>query len=223
MLLRVCLVFLLHVVTVNPYSTFRPYYSTILHTVLPRPENVQLLAIPDYPVAEGQRVDMHCTADDEYVVSNWTWDRMNDNGTVTTVGRSKDLTLTEPEQSGQYRCSAGNLRGFLPSSVHTVYIVSIQAKASENLGIAGFVLSLLALIINLAVVLWLVWQKLYSTLTVSQTSTTGPSKPVTEPKEGFQQDGADRDVYMNYTSSNQAYSDLDPKNMTDDNLYSSLS
>ncbi|XP_029983266.1 uncharacterized protein LOC115414184 isoform X2 [Sphaeramia orbicularis] len=179
MLLRVCLVFLLHVVTVNPYSTFRPYYSTILHTVLPRPENVQLLAIPDYPVAEGQRVDMHCTADDEYVVSNWTWDRMNDNGTVTTVGRSKDLTLTEPEQSGQYRCSAGNLRGFLPSSVHTVYIVSIQAK--------------------------------------------GPSKPVTEPKEGFQQDGADRDVYMNYTSSNQAYSDLDPKNMTDDNLYSSLS
>lgn len=33
----------------------------------------------------------------------------------------------------------------------------------------------------------------------------------------------DGDVYMNETSTNQAYTDLDPINMTMDNVYSSLS
>lgn len=30
------------------------------------------------------------------------------------------------------------------------------------------------------------------------------------------------DVYMNYTNTNPAYTDLDPANMTEDNVYSSL-
>ncbi|XP_026163201.1 uncharacterized protein LOC113130633 [Mastacembelus armatus] len=190
-------------------------------------ENLKVVAIPDHPVAAGETVTLYCTAVTVPAFSTWplvTWQRL-ENQTWQNVSTNRNLTLTEPEQSGPYRCWAQDQffqKGISPS--HTVRIFAMLPTVVESFGITAFVLSLLALIINLAIVLWLVWQRLGGTLTTSSTPAAkgfpGPEKAT---KGGLPQTGKEDDVYMNYTNTNQAYSDLDPTNMTADNVYSCLS
>lgn len=101
--------------------------SIILHLSPETPSPLQLVAKPDYPVAAGQRVDLHCktfTMPDSAV---WSWQRL-ENQIWTEVERGRDLTLTNPEQSGLYRCHAEtNLSQKRVSPDHAVYIVSMHA------------------------------------------------------------------------------------------------
>ncbi|XP_031166062.1 uncharacterized protein LOC116057642 [Sander lucioperca] len=182
--------------------------------------SLQLVATPDYPVAAGQKVDLHCTAFTIPVSIKWSLQRLK-NQTWQDVGTDRDMmTLTKPEQSGLYRCRSetSSSQESVVSANHTVYIISVNATVGECLGIAAFVLSLLALSINLAILFWLGWQRLGTTLTIN-TAAKGFPGPEKSPKGGLPQTESDGDVYMNYTS--QAYCDLDPT--TVDNVYSSLS
>ncbi|KAM7375995.1 hypothetical protein PAMP_005748 [Pampus punctatissimus] len=143
---------------------------------------LQLVATPDYPIAAGQRVDMHCSAFTTPASVSWSWE-LWENQTWQHVGIGRDLTLTEPEQSGLYRCRAETLLYQTSESPsHQVYIISIHTTVGENLGIAAFVLSLLALIINFAIVFWLGWQKCSNTLTTSNTAAKGFPGPEKAPK-----------------------------------------
>lgn len=97
----------------------------ILHLPPEMPSSVELLATPDYPVAAGQRVSLHCSASYSPASTVWIWER-HENQTWQEVGSGTDLILTEPEQSGEYRCRA--MRSiFVTSNSHTVYIVSMHA------------------------------------------------------------------------------------------------
>eukprot|EP00064_Thunnus_orientalis_P003379 superscaffoldBa00000273_g3388 len=88
---------------------------------------LQLVATPDYPVAEGQRVTMHCSAFTMPASVSWSWQRL-ENQTWQQVATGRDLTLTEPEQSGLYRCHAeSRLSQTSMSPTHNVYIISIRA------------------------------------------------------------------------------------------------
>ncbi|XP_039642631.1 uncharacterized protein LOC120549649 isoform X2 [Perca fluviatilis] len=182
---------------------------------------LQLVATPDYPVAAGQKVDLHCSAFTTTVSVKWSWQHLK-NQTWQDVGTDRNMmTLTKPEQSGLYRCrSESNFSLESVSSNHTVYIVSVNATVGEYLGIAAFVLSLLALSINFAILFWLGWQRFGATLTIN-TAAKGFPGPEKSPKGGLPQTESDGDVYMNYTS--QAYCDLDPTTVSVDNVYSSLS
>ncbi|XP_074516985.1 uncharacterized protein LOC141783525 [Sebastes fasciatus] len=179
-----------------------------------QPSPLQLVAIPDHPVAAGQHVVLHCGG---FTISDGvtgSWQHLEDQTWRDMGDSSTDLTLTEPEHSGLYRCSAGSQL----SQNHTVYIVSMHATVGENLGIAAFALSLLALIINIAILVWLGWQR----LTTSNTAAEGFPAPEKSPKGGLPQTESDGGMYMNYTNTSPSYSDLDPS-MKEDNVYSSLS
>ncbi|XP_032356967.1 uncharacterized protein LOC116670504 [Etheostoma spectabile] len=183
---------------------------------------LQLVATPDYPVAAGQKVDLHCRAFTIPVSFMWSWQRM-ENQTWQDVGTDRDMmTLTKPEQSGLYRCRGKSnfTQMSMVSSTHTVYIISVNATVGEQLGIAAFVLSLLALSINFAILFWLGWQRVGATPTI-KTAAKGFPGPEKSSKGGLPQIENDGDVYMNYTS--QAYCDLDPTTVSVDNVYSSLS
>ncbi|XP_051241889.1 uncharacterized protein LOC127355252 [Dicentrarchus labrax] len=202
--------------TTNSYP--ETHSTTVTTEVMLSP--LQLVATPDYPVAVGQQVNLHCTA---FTIPNsvtWSLQHLK-NQTWKEVGNGRDLTLTKPDQSGLYRCCAMTLSsGKHVSPNHTVYIISLHATVGEKIGIIAFVLSLLALIITLALLSWMGWQRLGHTLTISNTVAKGPG-PEKSPKGALPKTDSDGDVYMNYT--NQAYTDLDPTNMTGDNVYSSLS
>ncbi|KAL7380711.1 hypothetical protein ABVT39_022660 [Epinephelus coioides] len=100
---------------------------------------------------------------------------------------------------------------------------AVTVEAAENLGVAAFFFSLLALIINFAILFWLGWQRFGPTQTSSNTAAKGFPGPEKSSKGGVQQTEMDGDVYMNYTNTSQDYTDLDPSNATVDNVYSSLS
>lgn len=97
--------------------------------MLPSPE---LVAVPDYPVAAGQRVSLHCTSVTTTSSVTWSWKRLeNQNWTVVESGR--DLILTQPEQSGLYRCLVRT--GFSQeraSPPHAVFIVSMHANGLSS-------------------------------------------------------------------------------------------
>lgn len=96
----------------------------------PSPEELsalQLIAKPDYPVAAGQSVHLHCMALTMPRNVSWSWQRWK-NQTWQKVGNGRDLTLTEPDQSGQYCCFAKSNSTFQRASPgHKVYIVSTHA------------------------------------------------------------------------------------------------
>nr|XP_020446627.1 uncharacterized protein LOC109955126 [Monopterus albus] len=181
---------------------------------------LELVATPNYPVAAGQTVKLHCSAVPMWDIS---WQHL-ENQTWQNVSADLDLTLTEPQQSGLYRCCAKNRvqqRRISPN--HTVYIVAMQPTVGENLGITAFVLSLLALIINIAILFWLGWQRFGHILINSSTAAKGFPGPENSPTGGLPQTESERDVYINYTRTDHAYTDLDPANVIVDNVYSSLS
>ncbi|XP_071354809.1 uncharacterized protein [Trachinotus anak] len=181
MLLGFFLLFFFCESTVTFLTTNRPNFTSLSipsTTVTEMLSPLQAVATPDYPVAAGQTVNLHCSAFTMPKYVNWSWQHL-ENLTWQHVGSGRDLTLTQPKQSGLYRCCAKTWFLQHVSRNLTVYIIAMQPT--------GF---------------------------------PGPEKA---PKGDFQQTESDGDVYMNYTSTNQAYTNLDPTNMTGDNVYSSLS
>ncbi|CAK6971496.1 uncharacterized protein LOC118337591 [Scomber scombrus] len=167
------LLFLSESTGVSPYvTTSWPTLYTSQDTNTPTLEEelsaLQLIAEPDYPVAAGQSVHLHCMASTMPRVVSWSWQR-RENQTWQKVGSGRDLTLTEPDQSGQYRCYAMSNSFQRVSPEHTVYIISTHATVGEKLGIAAFVISLLSFIINFAVMSWLGWQRFSDKLSTSNT------------------------------------------------------
>ncbi|XP_041827448.1 uncharacterized protein LOC121630945 [Melanotaenia boesemani] len=184
---------------------------------------LQVVATPDYPVAAGQRVHLLCSTPNVTAFVAWFW-KHKENQTWSNVGSDRELLLTEPEQSGVYRCYAKNrLSQISESPDHTVYIVSVQATVEGKLGLAAFVLSLVGLISIISGLIWMGCQKRSATLTASSAPVKGAAGPAVASKGGFPQAESDGDVYINYTSTNHAYTNLDPTNVTEVNLYSTLS
>ncbi|XP_040917366.1 uncharacterized protein LOC121197707 isoform X2 [Toxotes jaculatrix] len=222
MLFGFFLLFFFCVSTVELQSTLWPIHSTTdTTTVEAKLSPLEVVATPDYPVAEGQTVSLHCSASATPASVNWSWQHL-ENWTWQAVSSSRDLSLTKPMQSGIYRCCAKSQLSQSVSHNFTVYIIAMK-PTGENLGIAAFVLSILTLIVTVTILCWLAWQRPDHTLTTPKTAAKGFPAPEKAIKGGLPQTESDGDVYMNYTSTNQAYADLDPTNMTGDNLYSSLS
>lgn len=115
--------------TVLPRPFLNPSSSSSFSGTLPSPE---LVAIPDYPVAAGQIVSLHCTSATTTSSVTWSWKRQeSQNWTVVESGR--DLTLTKPEQSGLYRCLVQTgLSQERASPQHPVYIVSVHANGLSS-------------------------------------------------------------------------------------------
>nr|XP_024661966.1 uncharacterized protein LOC101468436 [Maylandia zebra] len=175
--------------------------------------------MPDYPVAAGQKVSLYCSSSIISVTGTWSWVRLR-NQTWEKEGNSRELILTKPEQSGEYRCCSSVVN--CANQTHTVYIISTQTTVGENLGITAFVFSLLILIIIIAAVIffWLGFQRTSGTVTTSSTPAVKdvPGPEIT-PTGDLPQ--PDTDVYINYTS--QGYADVEPANVTWEGVYSSLS
>ncbi|XP_008305084.1 uncharacterized protein LOC103376482 [Stegastes partitus] len=185
--------------------------------------SVQVVAEPDYPVAAGQTVTLRCTTVNMLGPTTLFWQHLT-NQTWKVVGNGSELTLTEPQQSGQYRCFAEReLSWKIWSQNQRVYIVSIQATVGENLGKASFALSLLACVFFMAIIFWLTCKSVGGTTTTTNAMVKGLPGPQIASKAGLPQNDSDGDVYMNYTNSNPGYTDLDPTSVTADNVYSSLS
>ncbi|XP_029973541.1 uncharacterized protein LOC115407302 isoform X2 [Salarias fasciatus] len=183
--------------------------------------SVLLEATPDYPVVAGQKVSLHCRAAPKPANVTWSWRRW---GNDLHDQSSSELVLTEPGQSGEYSCHVsilgGQTRG---SNTHTVIIISIQTTVGERLGIVAFILSIVTFIITLGILFWMFWKRFDQKDTSSSPAAKSFTGPGTTTKGGLPDMGIESDVYMNYTNSNPAYSDLDPNSMADDSVYSSLS
>ncbi|XP_063765407.1 uncharacterized protein LOC134881788 isoform X3 [Eleginops maclovinus] len=96
----------------------------------------------------------------------------------------------------------------------------MTTEVAEQLGIAAFFFSLVALISIFAIFFWLGFQRHVATQTTSNTAAKGFPGPDKSPKGGIPPAESGGDVYMNYTGND--YSDLDLNNVTG-NDYSSLS
>ncbi|XP_035466335.1 uncharacterized protein LOC118286194 isoform X1 [Scophthalmus maximus] len=228
MLLAIFLLFLSSESTVKCQTTPQPSHSTTWTTVTnvagftEKLSPLQLVATPFYPVVAGQTVNLHCSALTTPASVIWSWQRL-ENLAWREVGRVNNLTLTEPWQSGPYRCSAETRFSQSVSYTITVLIIATQPTVGEKIGIAALVLSLLALIVALTILCLLVWQRFGDTRATCNTAAKASPGPGKAPKGCLPQTQCHGDVYMNYTSTNQAYSDLDPTNRTEDSVYSSLS
>ncbi|XP_005925697.1 uncharacterized protein LOC102296987 [Haplochromis burtoni] len=179
-----------------------------------------VVATPDYPVAAGQKVSLYCSSSIISVTGTWSWVRLR-NQTWEKEGNSRELILTKPEQSGEYRCCSSVVN--CANQTYTVYIISTQTTVGENLGITAFVFSLLILIIIIiaaVIFFWLGFQRTSGTVTTSSTPAVKdvPGPEIT-PTGDLPQ--PDTDVYINYTS--QGYADVEPANVTWEGVYSSLS
>lgn len=82
-----------------------------------------VVATPDYPVAAGQKVSLYCSSSIISVTGTWSWVRLR-NQTWEKEGNSRELILTKPEQSGEYRCCSSVVN--CANQTHTVYIISTQ-------------------------------------------------------------------------------------------------
>ncbi|XP_077415727.1 uncharacterized protein LOC144044899 [Vanacampus margaritifer] len=180
---------------------------------------LQLTATPDYPVAAGQKVSLHCSAPNLTAYDNWYWQRQGKE-TWKRVAEGDNLTLSEPQQSGMYRCLAQRSLIESVSPNHTVLIISFHT--TDNVAITALVLSFLALIMNIAVMFWLGWQRLGDKATPANTGANGFSRAGKEPKGGLPQAENDGHVYMNYSSTNLTYTDLDAQTVVADSTYSVL-
>ncbi|XP_028995531.1 uncharacterized protein LOC114848854 isoform X2 [Betta splendens] len=199
-------------------TTTQPSRAAIAFTEPVSPSCV-LVATPDYPVAAGQTVHLRCSSEPpSSSSSSFIWQRLQ-NQTWASVGYGAALTLTAAEQSGLYRCCAGNRT---QSQNHTVFIVAAPPAADGYVGVAALVLSLIALGVSGAAVFWMGTQKCDVALPKADATKDFPL-PKTAPKVTVTEPGDDGDVYMNYSNSSHAYTDLDPAKMAVSSVYSTLS
>ncbi|XP_051941394.1 uncharacterized protein LOC127614230 [Hippocampus zosterae] len=181
---------------------------------------LQLTATPDYPVAVGQEVSLRCCAQSSHTFDNWSWQRQEQER-WQEVAKGYTLTLSKPQESGLYRCFAQRNLTESVSPSHAVLIISIHAIA--NVGITALVLSLLALVMNIAVMFWLGWQRLRGEESPANMETKGfPKAGKKDEKRGPAQAENEGHVYMNYSSTNLTYTELDPTGVTANNAYSVL-
>ncbi|XP_012719942.2 uncharacterized protein LOC105927622 [Fundulus heteroclitus] len=185
------------------------------------PVDLRIVATPDYPVAAGQQVQLRCIT--KPLSPAIMWSRYNlQNGSWENVGLGTDLVLTEPKESGRYRCEIRNDLKSMSQS-HMVYIVYMPTMG-ERLGKAAFALSVLNMIAIVAGLLWLCWHQFGDQLSALNAPKKDlPAPPVVTPKVLPPLSGSDGDVYMNYTSDTQAYTDLNPSHVAGDGFYSTLS
>ncbi|XP_060938131.1 uncharacterized protein LOC133014934 [Limanda limanda] len=226
MLLATFLLFFSSVSTVKSQITNLPESTTpfITTTAKGTAPPVYLRVKPDYQVVTGPTVELYCHANTIPPYIRWSWQHL-EGETWREVDHSRNLSLTEPNQSGLYRCRAENGYSESTSNIIRVYIIPMQPTeiVTGNFGMPGFVLSLLALSVSLSVLCWLGWERLCGTQPPSNTAAKGCPAPVKAQKGGLPSTQGDGNVYMNYTNTNQDYSNLDPVNMTGDSMYSSLS
>lgn len=95
---------------------------------------VKIVAKPDYPVAAGQVVLLYCSSAPVSLSVNWTWLHLLQDKSWKVVGFEKQLTLTKPEESGQYQCKAETQMQMKQSQIYTVCIVSFQAAGWQLFG-----------------------------------------------------------------------------------------
>ncbi|XP_007561235.1 uncharacterized protein LOC103144275 [Poecilia formosa] len=207
--------------TTNLMSTTSTEAPTTIATTIPL-DSLHLVATPDYPVAAGLTVELRC----QTIIppQNIIWSRYHlQNQSWENVGLGQVLLLTEPKQTGMYRCEIriGNVERV--SQIHAVYIVSIST-AGENLGKAAFAFTILILIGIIAGLGWFFWERSGNKLSVLDAPKKDvPPPPEVIPKNLPQTNDADVDVYMNYTSNTEPYTDLNPSNLARDDFYSTLS
>ncbi|XP_054909152.1 uncharacterized protein LOC129374659 [Poeciliopsis prolifica] len=188
-------------------STTAPHPMTSTKEIPPKtniPLNCpHLVATPDYPVAAGQTVELRC----QTIIpsQNISWSRSHlQNESWENVGSGHVLVLTEPKQTGMYRCEIRNAGSVAcVSQNHVVYIVSIS---TEQLGKAAFAFTILFLIGIIAGLGWFFWERSSNKLSALDTpkKDVPPSvPPEVIPKNLPQTSEPDADVYMNYTSGTQ--------------------
>ncbi|XP_017269069.1 uncharacterized protein LOC108234398 [Kryptolebias marmoratus] len=205
----------------TPY--IRTTTTTVTSTTEERLPALEIVATPDYPVAAGQDVHLNCNSSSISMPVTWSWQHLQDNS-WKVVSNGKELTLTKPEESGMYRCQVvSRLNQIRTSQARIIYIVSFKATVGENLGKAAFALSILSLAAIIAGLIWLGWQRFGDKPTALSTPNKSVSGPEIAPKACPPQADCDGDMYMNYTHMDRSYTDLDPANMSGDNLYSTLS
>ncbi|KAM9707425.1 uncharacterized protein ACNS7B_000034 [Menidia menidia] len=224
MLLGFILLMTLYESTVVSVPTSTSHVPVTENTTMTEDElsPLQVVATPDHPVAAGQRVHLHCSALTEPAFVTWSWKHLQ-NQTWKEVGKGRELILTEPEQSGVYCCHAKVLLSqHRVSRNHTVFIVSIQTTVGEKLGMAAFLISLLIFTSIVIGFLWLGWQRFRDTVTTPSIADKDVVQHEVASKGHSPQADSDTDVYINYTSTS-AYTNLDPSNMTGENVYSTLS
>ncbi|XP_008398197.1 uncharacterized protein LOC103458863 isoform X2 [Poecilia reticulata] len=110
------------------------------------------------------------------------------------------------------------------NSSTTTKLMSTTSTEGEKLGKAAFAFTILILIGIIAGMGWFFWERSgnkLSTLDAPKKDVPPPSEVI--PKNLPQTSDADVDVYMNYTSNAQPYTDLNPANLTRDDFYSTLS
>lgn len=98
-----------------------PVISTLFFTETFPP--LWVVATPDYPVAAGQKVSLYCSSSIISGTGTWSWERLR-NQSWEKQGNSRELILTKPEQSGEYRCCSSVVN--CANQTHTVYIISTQ-------------------------------------------------------------------------------------------------
>ncbi|KAK5602682.1 hypothetical protein CRENBAI_004811 [Crenichthys baileyi] len=87
---------------------------------------LNLVATPDYPVAAGQSVELSCNSANPSPVPITWWRYRLQIETWENVSVGKVLILTQPQESGKYRCQTRNASTVsIVSQNHTVFIVSI--------------------------------------------------------------------------------------------------
>ncbi|XP_061699595.1 uncharacterized protein LOC133513155 [Syngnathoides biaculeatus] len=180
---------------------------------------LQLTAIPDYPVPAGQNVSLYCSAPNWPALKKWYWQRQEKEA-WEEVAKGGNLTLTGPQQSGVYRCLAQSNQSERVSPSHAVYIIS--NCPTENVGIIALALSLLALIMNIAVIFWFSWQRFKDKGSPPNIGAKGFPRAGKEPKGGLPLAENAGHVYVNYSSTNLAYTDLDSTSVTPESTYSVL-
>lgn len=202
--------------------------------VVERLSQLRLVATPSQPVVmEGQRVVLHCQASTYPPAANWSWYHMSVLNVQMNMSPGRDLVISRPEESGLYNCRAHSLvlgiSQTQSSPYHLIYVVPMTGPAVvDDLGVAGFGLSLLVCLILLAALLWFAWGRCGARCLALQqvTSSSAKAKGLTAskmaPSDGLPHAESQGD-YMNFTTTNLAYAELEPNSRTRNDVYSSLS
>ncbi|XP_024916085.1 uncharacterized protein LOC107988680 isoform X2 [Cynoglossus semilaevis] len=153
------------------YTSWSPATVSLITTPSVDLRPLQVEAVPDYPVTAGQTVTLFCSSVNSYIwqhLVNLNWQ---------DVGQDGNLTLTQPQQSGLYRCRARTTSLHISRNL-TVNIEPTVNTVKKDLAEPAFVLSLLGFVISLGIVGWLLWGKFSNYISTSTK---------TEAKEGLYQ------------------------------------
>ncbi|KAG7465972.1 hypothetical protein MATL_G00159860 [Megalops atlanticus] len=209
---------------------FRETYNTIKLTVLERISNLSVVASPqDLFVFEGHSVTLECIATSAPSSISWTWYRLGEAGSQS-IASERVLTLSRAGESGEYYCQASSsvlgVSQQETSHHHRVDIIPMPVEC--HLGVAAFALILLCwiFIILLIVFALLLMQRGMESTALNMGPMASPAKGLPASAKGTKADlqqPTDDEVYMNCEGTGDAYSDLNPNHMIEENTYDCLS